>query len=457
MVSENISDLKNKFNLAEIVSRSTLLKPSGAGGFVALCPFHAENTPSFRVDSLRFHCFGCGVSGDIFNWYKLAENLDFKQTYEKLTNAKFPEHFKLSHKAEPTISAYDTREIHEIHAINYAAHEYFTSNIPEHIKAIIDERSCGYPCELGYAPQHWGLIDELKSDGYTQEQMINASLAVLDARGNLYPRLRDRITIPLFDNRQSRILGFAGRALTDDTKTKYLLPSTTKAFCKKNYLYGHIERNPPFVTIVEGYFDSIRLSSLGFPNVVAILGSSISDAQVRILESHTSKVVVMMDGDLPGLNALVQIAHAFSKTNISACAVLVPDGLDPDEFYKEKRNVRPVRINLADFMVARLSFEASMKLYDREKLDKAAQLFVDSNIEEGLGHYNVIDWVIHAYPEYAGEIKVAQKLLRDDTIVTPNGVHEFKDEHILAFLKAWKKPCKAVREAQRLVRRKISG
>lgn len=454
---ENISDLKNKFNLAEIVSRSTLLKPSGAGGYIALCPFHAENTPSFRVDNLRFHCFGCGVSGDIFNWYKLAENLDFKQTFEKLTGRDLPKGSLLSQKAEPTFTPYFADDIYDICSINLAAHDYFLGNIPDPIREIIKERSCNTNCELGYAPQHWGLIEQLKKDGFTQENIINASLGVLDERGNLYPRLRDRITIPLFTNNGKNILGFAGRALTNDTKTKYLLPSTTKAFCKKNYLYGTIRSNPPFVTIVEGYFDSIRLSSLGHFNVVAILGSSISDAQVRIIESYTDKVVVMMDGDLPGLNALVQIANALKRTNIKAQAVLLPDGLDPDDFYKEKRDVRPVRIHLADFMVARISFEASMKHYDREKLDKAVQPFVDSNLAEGLGHYNVVDWVIHAWPQYAEEIKAAQRLLRDDAIALPNGTYEFKDEHIRAFIRAWKKPCKAVREAQTLTRRKISG
>lgn len=462
--SDYIADLKVKYNLAEVLRETvTGLRPSGMGEYIGSCPFHQEKTASFRVNKTRYHCFGCHVHGDIFSWIGHTRGLNFNQSVMSLSKGDIPPAIALKQREMPNSSPYDAKAVDNIIRLNETIQEYCAEQYDKWVdktaKDFIDSRTKDQgraAWYTTYAPNHNEMIDWLIACGYTYESLQAASIIAQDSRGQYYPRLRDRLVLPMF-NRSERIIGFAGRAIPRENSntgmSKYMNPGTTKAFSKKAYLYGiHLLEEPiDRIIIVEGYFDFISLHSAGVKNVLAILGTSLSKEQVSILESLTSKLYIMMDGDMPGLKSIAQHWKSLQNSTLDTRCILLTDGEDPDTVArrsgKDGFHVFPV-ITLNCIKENRLTFKLPPgKKYDRTRLDELLQKYVDDNLKQGLGHYNCVDWCIQAYPQYASELKATLKNLRDDFIELPNGDRGFKDDNIRAFLKAWIKPCRDVRKA----------
>lgn len=434
----------------------------GQEEIIAQCPFHNEKTSSFRVNAKRYHCFGCGEHGDIISWTAHKNNCSMGEAIRLLGGNCIVRNNNPVNKPPP-FSEYDAIEANKIIEINkwwmnaYVSHKHVADSVAfEYMKGrfsvdLLDK------FDIGYAPPTGIVVHRFEN-----EDLLKASLIAQDSRGRYYDRLRDRIVFPLL-NREGRCLGFAGRLIPRTPNSnipKYINPANTKCFNRKSYLYGWQSiTDAKSVILVEGYMDILSLYSAGIRNILSCMGTAITAEQVNQLSHITNKVFIMLDGDMPGLKALKAIHDKgfFKDSGIDVSCILLTDNEDPDSFVNkdlstasQRLRSRPI-IKLSDFDNKVLTVKIGKHSeYDRSLLDKAAQKYVDSNRAEGLGHYNVVDWVISAYPQYANEIRQALVKLRDDYVYLPDGNKGFKEENVRKFLIAWMKPCRDVRKEGQL-------
>lgn len=285
-----IDDLKSRVNIVDVIGREVSLKRAGSN-YKGLCPFHNEKTPSFMVSEQKqiFNCFGCGEKGDVIKFVERFYNLSFMEAVEKLcedNNIEMPQH-----GGGPRID-YD-----KYYEINRKAAKYFFDNMKIHgnegyayirKRGLTDETIAKFG--IGFAPDGWtGLYDHLHKEGVSDEDMLKLGL-VSRGKKSLYDKFRRRVMFPIF-NTTGKLIGFGGRAVGDDMP-KYLNSAESEIFLKKNNLYGlnfskkDIDDNDKAV-LVEGYMDAISLFQNGVRNVVASLGTALTENQARLLERYT--------------------------------------------------------------------------------------------------------------------------------------------------------------------------
>lgn len=460
MSDDFITQLKSEYNLAEIIGATHQLRDVGRGDFVGRCPFHGEDTASFRVNNERFHCFGCHIHGDIFSWLMKMHGATFPQAIRMLTKKDIPlpdRSKKL--KKQKIVSDYDAQATYRIMQINEIAQSFYKNvTIDKEARDYIDSRISKEAQEkfgIGYAPLHQEkLLDKLIKKKFSYADMLAASLVATDSVGNYYPRLRDRIVFPLFSP-SGYILGFAGRAIERQgaakPNLKYVNPPDTAAFSKKRYLYGSHEPVKGFLGVVEGYLDVVSLWDRGVINACSIMGTHASPEQIEVLKYRTSKAWVMMDGDKPGLSAAAKLAPQLLESEIEGFTIYLTDKEDPDTVCKLFPDTREYlstlpRVKFIEYLTSTLLVHQMQKeKWDRGILDELAKPYVDDNIKKGYSHYNIISWVCAAYPDHRPAIQKALKQMIEDPEIASSGVKRIRDEHAKAFLKAWMRPCKEVR------------
>lgn len=458
--AEFILNLKAQYVLSDVVREThTNLRNAGGGEWVGQCPFHDEDTASFRVNDERYHCFGCGAHGDIVSWVQINRGLSFAQTIQALTKHDIPDAGLKIERKKPkvNVSVYEADEVALAIDINQLAHDFFIGNDKP---PYIDERGLSECLELGYASVDSNEMLNYLEPEFTRnpKDLMDIGLTIQDSRGNYFPRLRDRITIPL-RNPAGHILGFAGRIVPrpeNESLPKYINPPNTHAFNKRNYLYGwHTFKGKPpydYAILVEGYFDVLSLHANGINNVLAIMGTSIAKGQINYLEATVKRVFTMFDGDMPGLEATFNASKVLIESKFDVQHILLTDGADPDSLCQEyKKKIRDKikefpRIKLTDFYGDKLVTKLLKPEYDRSQLDELIRPYVLDNIKQGLPHYNVVDWVMQAYPQYREEIKETALKMINDVERQPDGKLKLKEVNIKAFIKAWIKPCRYVRK-----------
>ncbi|GAC1490134.1 MAG: hypothetical protein NVS1B1_07440 [Candidatus Limnocylindrales bacterium] len=325
--------------------------------YKGLCPFHAEKTPSFTVDPDRrtFKCFGCGEGGDCFDWLVKTEGLDKVDALKALAEKAGIE---LTGGKPPGEREREKR----LFAAHDAAHFYFRQALRGTDKgkaaaAYVAER--GIAAEsvetfgIGYAPDLTdGLLGYLRKKGHADTEIIATGLVVETERA-LIDRFRDRLIVPIRDGR-GRIIAFGGRAMRADQRGKYINSPQTSLFSKSATLYGldvakAAIRKGSEAVIVEGYFDAIAAHQAGFANVVASMGTALTQDQYRLLDDlHIDRAIVAFDGDAAGqrsaeargreLLKVVQPAASRSRKGtvdttyrLEVYVTILPEGTDPDE------------------------------------------------------------------------------------------------------------------------------
>ena len=296
--------IKETLKLSEIVSRYIHLHKKGGESY-ALCPFHKEKTPSFYVNDTKnlFHCFGCGIGGDVFEFISKIENISFKDALEKLAtiaSIKVPTKdtqdcsdiliFRIFRLSQLWFSYQLGLEKHSL-VKEYLASRLITSN----------EINSFY---IGYAPDT-GLYKFLLSKGFKRQTLLDTKLI----RPNGTDYFRNRIIFPIF-NKTQKIVAFGGRRINASTQPKYLNSPESDIFTKGNILYSHnslFKVKQKEVIIVEGYTDVISLYSNGFTNTVAPLGTSITKEHLSLLVECFKKLTFCFDGDAAGKEALLRI------------------------------------------------------------------------------------------------------------------------------------------------------
>jgi len=321
-----IDQVKEQLDIVEVISSYTPLHKAGRN-YKALCPFHSEKTPSFVVfpESQRWHCFGaCGEGGDVFTFVMKREGWDFGTALEELARRagvelrpRTPEQVEAEEEADRLRTLLDVAARYYHHLLRHAPEA-------EAARAYVARRSLGDETVerflLGYSLPGWDRgRDYLTERGYTVEELLKAGLLVRkEETGSTYDRFRDRLMIPIRDPK-GRVIGFGARTLDPDGVPKYLNSPQTELFDKSHTLFGldlarQAIRREDRVVIVEGYMDVMQAQQAGFANVVAQMGTALTEPQLRQLQRYTKRLVLALDPDAAGVQATLRGVEVARET-----------------------------------------------------------------------------------------------------------------------------------------------
>jgi DNA primase len=338
-----IDDVKQKLDIIDIIGQHITLTKSGRT-FRGLCPFHSEKHPSFYVypEQQSWHCFGCNTGGDVFSFIMKKQGIDFGEALRELAQKAG---VVIPSKFEPGA---ESEERQKLYQLNQAAALYFQSMLQskagEKAQSYLTRR--GFLAktisdfQLGYSLNSWEELKKYLMDkGYTEAEMLTAGLIIESEAGKKsHDRFRDKLMFPIADAR-GHIIGFGGRAL-DDSLPKYTNSPQTPLFDKSGSLYAlnlakEAIREQGLSVIVEGYMDVITAHQNGFSNVVASMGTSVTEKQVNTLKRLTKNITLALDADAAGEEAMLRGVEFENALGAEVKVAVLPSGKDPDDVIKE--------------------------------------------------------------------------------------------------------------------------
>lgn len=339
-----VLEIKDAAPIADVIGQYVRLTPRGRY-LVGLCPFHAEKTPSFTVYPERqiFHCFGCGVGGNVFSFLMQHLRLTFPEAVAELAQ-RYGVALNWQKELTPAQSR-ARRQRQQEFAVNEAAADFFAQTLahPQQGKIARDYLArrrlppeITHAYRLGYAPDDWRcLVRTLSERGADLEAALRLGLIIQKNSGGHYDRFRGRLMFPIFDV-QGRIIAFGGRIIGEG-EPKYLNSPESDLYAKGRQLYGLYQakeaiRRQNLAILVEGYMDLLALRAQGIEPVVASLGTALTREQVRLLKGYTSRVVLVFDADAAGLKAMQRSLPQFAGERLSARVLTLPTGEDPDSY-----------------------------------------------------------------------------------------------------------------------------
>ncbi|MDH7884058.1 DNA primase [Bifidobacterium catenulatum] len=382
ILKEDIEKVRATADLYDIVSATVSLKPSGTGAYVGLCPFHDEKTPSFSVRPALgvWHCFGCGLGGDVFGYVEHQENVDFRDAVELLAD-KY--HIELHYDQSNAKKEHTGSKRARLLEANEAAQEFFVSQLMTKdalaARKLLDGRNFSQAdCQrfgCGYAPQGWdNLVRYLAGKGFTQQEMLDAGLARQGQHG-VYDYFRGRVTWPIRDS-TGRTLGFGARKLYEDDSigAKYINTPDTALYRKNQVLYGIDMAKAAIVkkrqvVIVEGYTDVMAMHLAGVDTAIATCGTAFGAEHAKIVrrliaddslgavqligplkvdgQQLSSRIVFTFDGDAAGQKAAIHAFGLDAAFSTQAFVAVADDNLDPCDL-RIKRGNEAVRALIAN-------------------------------------------------------------------------------------------------------------
>jgi DNA primase len=341
---EIIDQIRQAASIVEIASQYTTLKKRGRK-HVGLCPFHTEKTPSFTVDEDKqlFHCFGCGVGGDVFSLIMEKESLPFPDALKYLAE-KY--HIPLpQQKVNPQVLKLEEK----LFKINEMALAFFRKNLfntQEGMKALeyLKTRKLGeetlQTLKVGYAMSGWSSLVAAFREKNVPATLLEKAGLVLPGKktDEYYDRFRGRVIFPIF-SLTGKVVAFGGRTVVN-AEPKYLNSPDTPLYSKGKLLYGlniskEAVREAGEVVLVEGYTDYASLYQAGVTNVVASLGTALTPQQVAQAARFAPRVIVNYDGDPAGRNACARAIPLCLEKGLNVQALILPEGLDPDGYLKK--------------------------------------------------------------------------------------------------------------------------
>ncbi len=406
--------LTDKLNIVDVASSYMHLEKKG-GTYWACCPFHHEKTASFHIDENRqfYHCFGCGVSGNVITLVKEMENVDFVDAVKMLAeraNLPLP---KTSFDGERAAEVKRKRDT-LLKIMNDCAHFYLdnlnSGKAEAHINYILSReipagvvRSFGLGASLNYSD----LPKFLLAKGYSKQDMIDSG-AVNEVEGRLSDAQGGRLIFPII-NQFDEVVAFGGRALKKTDFAKYKNTKETLIFNKSKMLYN-INRLKKLrragglkeVIMVEGYMDTVSLHQGGLKNVVASMGTSLTQEQARLIKRYCGTVLISYDGDSAGQKANMRGLEILKSEGIDVRVVPLPDGLDPDDVIK--------KLGAEEY---RKCLDSAMPLIDYKM--KVARMGYDLNKPEDKVKYVGDALKVVRSAESAAERELLLKNLRDET------------------------------------------
>ena len=338
--------IRDATDIVDLVSEHVQLTRRGRN-FLGLCPFHEEKTPSFSVNPDRqfYHCFGCGVGGDVFKFIQEIDRVTFVEAVNFLAERAG---IALPERSGP--SREDVEAADELYRANDLAQKYFhhlllNGDVGASARTYLQTRRLtGETIErfgLGYAPSEWdALLKVAGRRGLSPQILERAGLALPRSTGSgHYDRFRDRVAFPIA-NLSDRTIAFGARALQPDQEPKYLNSPETPIYHKGRVLYGLSNtrdaiRRQDAALVVEGYMDLISLAQAGIQHVVATSGTALTEDHGRLLARFARQVVLLFDGDAAGSTAAMRACEALLGTGLDARVVSLPAEHDPDTFVHE--------------------------------------------------------------------------------------------------------------------------
>lgn len=337
---EIVSEVLQANDIVDIVSGYVRLKRTGSS-LMGCCPFHREKTPSFHVsaDKQLYHCFGCGAGGGVIQFIMNAEGLDFPDALRFLADRagiRLPEN-------DGSRDEEKYKRKHKMYEMNKDAARYFRECLLSSEGKVAQEYLTKRQLDgktiaafgLGWAPSGWdGLLKHLRGKGYDRSLLVDAGLCIMNDKGHVYDRFRERVMFPIFDVR-GNITGFTGRILSGDA-AKYMNSPESIVFDKGKNLYGlNLAKKSirGYYILVEGNMDVISLHQAGINAAVAACGTAFTREQAKLLSK--SPVYLCFDSDGAGQKALERAAEIFKEFETPLKVIEMPDVKDPDDFIKK--------------------------------------------------------------------------------------------------------------------------
>src|SRR4051812_12788467 len=368
---DSIERGKDAVDMVELVGARADLRRVGSR-WTGLCPFHDERTPSFSVDGERgfYHCFGCGESGDSIGFVEAIEGLTFSEALESLADRYGVE---LKREQEDPQAEEERKRRERLLSLVERTTSYYervlweapeAAHAREYLAGRGLEEEVLRTYRVGYSPSAWDkVLMAAQRDGFSREELVAAGLAQQNRNGQVYDRFRARIMFPLSDAR-GRVLGFGARALRDERGPKYLNTSENSIYHKGRQLFGiHQARaaaaSAGRIVAVEGYTDVLALHQAGIKEVVAIMGTALTQEQLAELRRAAPTAYFALDADRAGQEAMLRAGRMAQERGLELLVVRLPEGRDPADLVAEDgpdafRTLLDKALTVAEFEVRRV-------------------------------------------------------------------------------------------------------
>ena len=362
---EIIDDVRQSNDIVDVISQYVRLKRSGRNYF-GLCPFHTEKSPSFSVSPEKqiFHCFGCGVGGNVFTFLTKIEGINFVEAVQLLAeraNIQLPTLENNLDSAKEALKA-------KVYKVNEFTAQYYHKNLykpeskmaQEYIKKRRLSNETLKSFQIGFSGKFDELYKELKKQGFEDREILESGLVNKNERGQYIDRYRNRLMFPICDAR-GRVIAFGGRVL-DDSKPKYINSPENIVYSKGRHLFGlNVAKKYDIkkrLLIVEGYMDVISLHQRDIHNVVASLGTALTQQQGYLLRNNTEQIILSYDSDEAGQTAKVRAMEILQNMGCDIRVLQMEGAKDPDEYVIKYGNARFQ--NLVDKAISVIEFKVKI-------------------------------------------------------------------------------------------------
>ncbi len=396
---ETIEEVRQANDIVDVISQYVHLKRSGRN-FFGLCPFHNEKSPSFSVspDKQIFHCFGCGVGGNVFTFLSKIEGINFVeavQTLAERTNIQLPTFENQADRQKEELRA-------KVYKVNEFTAEYYHENLykptakiaQDYVKKRKLSNETLKSFRIGFSGKFDELYQALRKEGFQDLEILESGLVNKNDNGRYIDRYRNRLMFPICDAR-GRVIAFGGRVL-DDSKPKYINSPENIVFNKGRNLFGlnvakKGQDTKRRLLIVEGYMDVISLHQRGITNVVAPLGTALTQQQGWLLRKTSEQIILSFDSDEAGLKAKIRAVDILQNMGCDIRILQMEGAKDPDEYIIKYGNARfqslvDKALSIIEFKVKLLKKDLDLNsTNDKIKfLNEIAKLIskVDNNIEK---------------------------------------------------------------------------
>jgi DNA primase len=408
---EDIEAVRERIDLAKVVSGYLTLKKAGHDSLVGICPFHPEKTASFSVSPSKgvFYCFGCGEGGDAIAFLRKVENLTFPEAVERLA----PEAgVTLRYEAESPGERRAASRREALHKANAEAAALYHRTLMEspdandaraYLASRGIDRDVAERFGVGYAPASSNFLLRSLAKTISPELLLEAGLAVRDAEGGVRDRFRDRIAFPINDL-SGRAIGFGARLIKDvEGQPKYLNTRETPVYDKGNVLYN-LDRAKPGLArngdayVVEGYTDVIALYQAGVDTAVATCGTALGESHFRLMARFARRVILSFDSDEAGARAAERAYAIHQNYPLEVRVLVLPDGLDPADFVRargadEFRQVAKEALPLIQFMLDRSLDQADLVSVDGRTRAAAAATPLLEGVQDPVAREQYVHYV----------------------------------------------------------------
>ena len=361
---EILNEVRENSDIVEVISQYVHLKRSGRNYF-GLCPFHNEKSPSFSVspDKQIFHCFGCGVGGNVITFVSQIEGLNFVETVQMLAeraNIQLPTLQDNGDSQREELKA-------KVYKVNEFTAEFYHQNLykpqakmaQEYVKKRQLSNETLKSFKIGFSGKFDELYQELKKQGFGEREILESGLVNKNERGQYIDRYRNRLMFPICDAR-GKVIAFGGRVL-DDSKPKYINSPENVVYSKGRNLFGlNVAKKGDLkrILIVEGYMDVISLHQRGITNVVAPLGTALTEQQGWLLRKNSEQIILSFDSDEAGLKAKLRALDILQNMGCDLRILQMEGAKDPDEYIIKYGNAR--FNNLVDKALSIIEFKVKI-------------------------------------------------------------------------------------------------